>query len=237
MPTATSHHGTFERVDAVPDRLFEPGRGDEPPAHADRRAEYSGNPADRRAASNHHQAKVLLGRPDRGHHAQLTLTSLGDHDEARRRHQRDQEQRDRRDHEHTDGGDDVLGDVGAKADEPLRVAWRTKVLDPLLGRVDQHRDRIDLHRPGHGEDELVVQVAGVLDQPDHGAVGAVERKVLADGQVEALGDPVGHRELVIRRRKTAVGQVEQRPAERAVGLLGAVVQRVDSTPHGHRRDG
>ena len=99
-------------------------------------AEPRGDHSRHGTGGQHHQAEVLLGRSDRPDHAQLAQAPLGDHDEAGRRHQSDEQQDDGGDGEHGRCGHDVDGQGAAATRSPDRRS-RAGGTMPL----DLHRSR------------------------------------------------------------------------------------------------
>ena len=85
----------------------------------------------------------------------------------------------------------------------------------LLAAVDEELDDLDRRRlGGQGEDEVVAEVAGVLDEPDDGAGGTVERGLVAERGPEEVGGLVGEGRLVGSRWGSA------RPSTASIGAVG-----------------
>ena len=76
-----------------------------------------GDEADRRAVGDHDQADLAVCRPRRGEQAELTLAALGDDDERRRRHERDERHRHGPHDQHADRSQRLLA-LPALHDEP-----------------------------------------------------------------------------------------------------------------------
>ncbi len=166
--------------------------------------------ADDHAVPQQHESKVLLGRADRGEHAELTEPSLRDDGEAGCGNERRQEQEDGGHREHRQrrcllvlaprpgrhaGGPVALGDAGGSFQEGA---------DRVVACVDQDRDVVGCSR-GRGRDEceLVAQVTWVLDDADNRPAMAVEGKCLPELEPEDRCDSVGDGHLVAAFRVAA----------------------------------
>jgi hypothetical protein len=187
---------------------------------------------------------VALAGADRGKHAQLAQPALAEHDEAGRGDQGDQQQDDRGQPERARGGGRLLGLGRGEAEqpgmagrarlEPAAVASRQRGR-PLVTGTDQQRHRP--RRPGtrrRRQGELVVQVAGVLDQSHDGSRAAVEREHAADADLEGRRHRVGHRDLAGGDRVAALPERQHRRAVRPVRVLGPELDGLDRARHRHR---
>jgi hypothetical protein len=138
------------------------------------------------SARDHDHPQLLARRPDGGEHAELALAARGDHGEACGCHQGDQEQ------QHRDGTERAAGDctLGAGTPRlPVQRAAESGAEGAEAGRagVQQHRHRLRrAGARGGDEDELVTQVAGILDDAGHRLVMAAEGQRGADAQLEGL---------------------------------------------------
>ena len=106
------------------------------------------------------------------------------------RQQRDEQQRHHRSAEDRGGREGALRRRPSVADHAQPLTGRPERHHAILGIVDEDHDRVD----GSGvirrhEHELVGQVAGVLDDADHGASGAVRIERSTDGEVEVTAMP------------------------------------------------
>ena len=163
---------------------------------------------------------MLLGRTDSRHHSQLRQPTLSNHGEAGGSDQRHQEQDDRGHDEHDHRGDETLGHIASRRHLPISLTWRSEGLQLILTGIDQHRDEFRACDCGRWqEDELIIEVARILDDSDDGTRTAVEVDRRADPGMEGVSDPIGHRGLVVCSRIPARSQIEQRRSIWAVGLL------------------
>ncbi len=107
---------------------------------------------------------------------------------------------------------------------------------------DEHRHELRLSESGRREEnELVAEIARVLDHADHDTLHAVEVDRRTDAHAERVDDSVGHRDLVAGGGIATRAQAQHRLPERAIGILGSVVdllhrarQRHGSMPDRHR---
>ena len=81
----------------------------------------------------------------------------------------------------------------ADTDAPVR-SGRPERVDPFVVGVDEHRHRLRSATVGRGEEhEVVVEIARVLDDADHGPVDAIEVDRRADLVPTQVGDAVASR--------------------------------------------
>jgi hypothetical protein len=107
------------------------------------------------------------------------------------------------------------GRATATAEAPL--GGRKLVLAP----GDQDRDRLRRSALGRfDQGELVVEIAGILDQAHHCQGVGVDVQGAADADIEDVCYGVGHGHLAGRGRVTALYQSKHRGAERPVRVLG-----------------
>ena len=124
---------------------------------------------------------MLLGCTDGRHHSQLRQSTLGDHREARRGDECDQQHHDRRHDEDDHRGNEVLGNIATRRHLPISVTGWPEGLNLILAGVDEHRHEVCVGEARlRQEDELVIEVAGVLDDAHDGARRAVQIDRRAD---------------------------------------------------------
>ena len=221
--------GHVGAVEPVPGRPLERGSRHEPGHAGERGAEQRGDRADDEAVGQHHEPEVTFGRADGGEHPELAQAPLGDHHEAGRGHEADEDRDDHREAERADGGDGalVVTAVVHHADRGGQLSPKT-----VLGGPHQHGQFVRTQRSGRDERELVVDVGWVLDDAHHRPVDAVEVDVVAHAHPEGGRGAVGDRDLVTSG--IAPGpHAEQRAGVAPVGILAAVLDGVDRTRHGH----
>ena len=201
-----------EAVDAVlHDRLHE-GGDDEPDRQTDHCAHRGCGGTHGRAVGEHDQAHVPVGGPEGPEHPESPQAALGHHRKSGHRQQPHEEE--------PDGGQDqhyglntglALGAPLADPDTgPVREPER---LEALL--VGIHQDR---HAGGRGDltrrhqRELVLQVEGVLDHPDHREGPTVLRcQLLPTCRPKAVADAARHRHLIGSGRVTAGVEAQRDP--------------------------
>jgi hypothetical protein len=220
----------MEPVDPVAGSRLQPSRHRDPGHQSDHGAGHGGNGPDRGPIGQQDQPKMLLGRADRGQHAELAQAALGDDHEAGRGDQGNQQQHDRGRGEHARGGRRPLA-LGRGRAQHRPVTGRAR-LEPATGARREGRGLVgagphqDRHRrrrvgvPRRDQGELVVQIPWVLDQADHRPGPPVKGQGAADPGLEGRRHRVGDRDLAGGGRPAARPQRQHRAAVGAVGVLG-----------------
>ena len=176
---------------------------------------------------------MLVGRADRREQAQLPRPPLRDDDEAGRGDEADEEHHHRGHAEHDRGGRGCLRRLHAL--ELTRQLGSRRPRAFLVARVEQHRESAVRGSGGRcHEGEFVVQITGVLDDPDDRARVPSEPDAVADVDSERARDRVGERDLA----RCAPGRRPERTASiaRAVAalrVLGPDLDAVDRPGHRH----
>ena len=183
-----------------------------------------------------HQAKLPVRCAHRREHPELTQPTLGDDHEAGSRDERHEQQGDRVQRQRGDDRRSAVrrattlreaGDADRGGELPDRVGPAVALVGMVAGQeVDGLRGaRIDRQR----EDELVVELGGVLDDPHDGPRVGANPQLIPDTDSERCRDPVGDGHLAGLRRVQAVQQCEQRAAVQTVWILGAKVDVLHGT--------
>ena len=181
----------------------------------------------------HRQPHLPFGRPDGSEHAELRQPPLCNDGKARRCDEGDEEQHERRGDEHQDCGNEAPPRRRRGRERAVRVAERTVRIDSLGVGVHEHRDRI---RSG----EEVVRERARTDRRDRSgsprsrppSIAAVELERVSDVDPDRRHHPRRRRHLLRRRRVAAGPEPQHRPAECAVGVLRAHVDRGRRARHG-----
>ena len=225
--------GNGERVDPVTGERLQVRGGHEPQRQPEDGSGRGGDGTDYGPARDHHHPQLLACRPDRGEHAELALAAGGNSSEASGGDQGDQQQQDR-DQRERDRRGFRLG-AGTPRLPHQRAAERGAEGAEAGGAgVQQHRHRLRAAcRRGRDKGELVVQVAGVLDDSGHGAVMSVEGQGGPDVQLEGLRYPAGDGDLPSAGGVAALRQGERRAAVGPVRVFCPVLDGLGRTRDRH----
>ena len=234
MAAAIAHHGQGERVDAVLGDRSQRRHEREPRGQARCGADDGGGGADCGAVGQHDQADVAVGRAERAEHAQGPQAPLRHDAEPGHRHQADEHQSERAEHEDDGFVRDLVAPaarVRCRGRRPLgsrndwRLCWpastRTATLSGWVGLA------------GCEQGELVPQVQRVLDHPDDMQGLAAFAPDAADVQTEGLRDVARHRDLAGTVR-VAAGVEAQRHA--GVGAPRVLRPQVDGRHRARDRE-